>query len=520
IGKDKAEQIQLRGFVAGGINSYQTNSSNEVLVQPSAALGIRLVGRGAGNVSYTSDNFYSTPYYTGNRRGAIQLMQRVNKMWGKTNYGGGFTYSRYNPTYFNPRFTSYDNSLLKADMNFYRSLSSFVSVNIQPSYNTEEASYGMMNDRIQLSTQSWQLMSSANIRSKNYKHSMYTSLETGLIAIKGYTDRDFILRGNLSYHYGSLGLSAMYQHGAFRVFEVLNDHLFDQSFGSRLMFSANYGGAIFRRKLTWNGNIASNISSAYGNTYSTNLSTAYRVLKNTLLTGTFQYNYTEGFSGYQYDFTNVRLGIRQNMRSQNLDRSAVKTGNLLVFCYYDNNNNNIFDQGDEIAKGYNFLIGGINFVTDQKGRAEFKKVPYGERILFFPTFNGYQGLSQVLDIRGKSLSVTIPLQRVGTVRGGLLIRYDTKLSLDANLSLDVYTVVARDRDNNVFEARTDQHGGYLLSLPQGEYTVFIKESTFPENIFSEDNVRTVKVKIGENQKLEPFVLQVRNRAVEIKRFGN
>ena len=520
LDKSKAERIQLQGFIGAGTSTYKGDPAVQSTIQPSAAVGIKLMGNSKGNLSYSSDNFYSTPYYTGNRRGTIQLLQRVNFATNKAGYGAGLMYSRYNPAYFNPRFTAYGNTYARFDMSYYRTFSPFVSLQLQPSYNLEEASYLLVEGPSQLSAGSWQLMSSANIRSKSYKHSLYSSLEAGVIDIVEFDKPDFILRSNLTYNYERLGVSAMYQRGAFRVFEVLNDRLMGQSFGSRWMLSTTYQGNLFNGKLTWNGNLATYLSSSYGNTYSAGLTTNYRVYRNTLLTANVRYSHTTGLGDYRYDFTNIRLGVRQNLRSADLDRPTVKTGTLEVFCFYDNNYNDIFDEGDEIASDYHFMIGSVNFKTDRKGRAQFKKIPYGERPLFFPSFKGYQGRSRLVDIQSRSLTVAVPLQRVSAVRGTVVIRFDTKLAVDADLALNLYTVVARDQENNVFEARTDEEGNYLFSLPQGEYSLSLRSEGFPENIYTEEAARNITVEIGKNIEVEPFVLHVRNRTIEIKRFGN
>lgn len=519
--KEKAERIQMNGFIAAGAESFDVGSSADIVSQPSVALGLKLVGRTLGNLAYSSDNFYSTPYYTGNRRGVIQLSQRVNKSSGKTSYGAGVNYSRYNPSYMDSRLTSQGSDMLRMDLTLYRSLSPFVSLNLQSSFNTEHLDYYSVGQQeTALSAQSWQAMGSANVRSKNYKHSFYLAMETGMMSVRDHNRSDLILRSNLNYNFGKLGLSASYQKGAFRIYELLN---YNDTEGltaeSRFVFGASYGGTLLNGKLTWNTHFSNYSSSSYGNSYTANISGNYRVLKNTLLTSLVRYSHTEGANNYRYDYSNFRIGIRQNLKSRNLDRPAVRTGTLNVFCYYDNNHNNIFDAGDEIASGYNFLVGGVNFVTDRKGRAEYKKLPYGERVLFFPASNGYQGLSRVIDLQSRSVSVAIPLQKVSQVRGSLIIRYDAKLSLEANLDLDLYTIVARDQDNHTYEVRTNAQGRFLFSLPQGEYSIYIKSDTFPENIFSEDNVRTVTVEVGKNQELEPFVLQVRNKTIEVKRFG-
>lgn len=519
LDKKKSEQIQLQGFIGAGV-SYDENPTNPNKAEPSAAVGLKVIGSTKRNFSYTSDNFYSTPYYTGNRRGTVQLLQRVNFATNKAGYGGGLMFSRYNPGYFNPRFTAYGNNYTRFDLSYYRTFSSFISLQVQPSYNLEKASYLLADGPEQLSSRSWQLMSSANLRSKSYKHNLYTSWEIGAIDIAEFEKPDLILRSNLSYNYERLGISAMYQRGAFRVFEVLNDRLWGNSVGSRWMLSTSYNGSLLDGKFTWNGNLATHLSTAYGNTYTVGIATNYRAYKNTLLTANVRYSHTSGLADYHYDFTNIRLGIRQNLRSQDLNRPQVKTGNLEVFCFYDNNNNTIFDEGDEIASDYHFMIGSINFKTDRRGRAKFEKVPYGQRPLFFPAFKGYQGRSRLVDIESRTQIVAVPLQRVSTVQGAVNIRFDTKLAVDANLELNLYTVLARDEQNNLYEARTDEEGNYVFSLPPGKYTLSLRSESFPENIYTEDNTRTITVELGKNVEIEPFVLQVRNRTIEIKRFGN
>ncbi|TJZ60395.1 hypothetical protein FAZ15_10330 [Sphingobacterium olei] len=516
--QELADKIQIRGFLAGGVNRYWGELESGDGVQPSAAMGVKLNGR-SRRWTYSSDNFFSTAYYTGNRRGALQLSQRVNRSIKKLNYGMGYFYSRYEPEYLNSRFASYSNSTSRLDASLNMPISTFVSLSVQPNYNQENGSYFSQSGILDVSTHSWQLLSSANMRSKNFKHNMFLTMETGLISIRDYTQDEFVLRGNFSYNYGALGLFGSYQKGAFQAYEVLNSLLLDRPVGNRLSFGASYGGNILQKKLAWNANIMSNLSSDFGNSYNTNINTSYRVLKNTLLTGVFQYSYTKGVTGYNYDFTNLCVGFRQNLKSQNLDRPAIKTGNLKVFCFYDNNSNNIFDEGDEAATGYGFMVREILFVTDRRGNASFKKMPYGEYTLFFPLYSGYQAISKLLLMNRNSMEIEIPLQKVGTAKGRVSLEYDANLSLSTNLELDIYKVVAKNQNDKTFEAHTDQKGEFQLSLPQGDYTFYLDNANFPENIFIEDNARSGKVEIGKTLILDVFQLNVKSKKIEVKRFG-
>lgn len=514
-----ADKVQIKGFLAGGVNRYWGEMAKGDGVQPSSAFGVKLNGR-SRRWTYSSDNFFSTAYYTGNRRGALQLSQRVNRSIKKANYGMGYFYSRYEPEYLNSRFVSYSNSNSRLDMNLHMPVSTFVSLSVQPSYNHEGGSYFSQSGILDVSTRSWQLLSSANMRSKNFKHNMFFTMETGLISIRDYTQDEFVLRGNFSYNYGALSLFGSYQKGAFQAYEVLNSLLLDRAVGNRLSFGASYGGNILQKKLAWNANVMSNLSTDFGNSYNTNINTSYRVLKNTLLTGVFQYSYTKGVTGYNYDFTNLRVGLRQNLKGQNLDRPAIKAGNLKVFCFYDNNNNDIFDEGDEVATGYGFMVRNILFVTDRRGNASFKKMPYGEYTLFFPLYNGYQAISKSLLMNRNSMEIEIPLQKAGGAKGRVSLEYDANLSLSTNLALDIYKVIAKDRNGKTFEAYTDRNGEFQISLPQGDYTFYLDNASFPENIFIEDNVRSGKVEIGKTLELDVFQLNVKSKKIEVKRFGS
>src|SRR5690606_22554552 len=173
---------------------------------------------------------------------------------------------------------------------------------------------------------------------------------------------------------------------------------------------------LIQKKLSWNAGLSTSLTSNFGNAYTTNIGANYRMTKNTLLTGAFRYNYSSGPTGFPYEFANVRLGIRQNLKSQDLDKPSVPTGTLRIFCYYDDNNNGLFDEGDKVASGYGFMVRNIHFVTDQNGRSSFKKVPYGEYMLFFPASKGYRGVSRSVSIHSRSVDIAVPLQKVSLVK--------------------------------------------------------------------------------------------------------
>lgn len=362
-------------------------------------------------------------------------------------------------------------------------------------------------------------MNSLNLRSKNYKHNLFLTTEMGLVSLRDELQDEFVFKGNFSYNYTNFGLFGSYQKGAFQVFELINSELLGQPYGDRFTVGAAYSGVMLRKKLNWTANASTNLTNSFGNSYGGNLNINYRVLKNTMLTGSFQYNYTKALSGYDYTFTNMRIGVRQNLKGSNLERSTEKLGLLKVFCFYDNNSNGIFDAGDEVAKGYNFMVRNILFVTDNKGRSAFKKMPYGEYNLFFPMHKGYQSVTKVVQIHSATLQLEIPLQKVGTVQGQLFLDFDANLSEQADLSLEGYTIIAHDEQGRTFQVTSNLNGEFEFYLPRGNYSFYVDVTSFPVNISISDNQQQLEVLEGKKMSLSPFVLQVKQKSIEVKRFG-
>ncbi|QBQ40079.1 hypothetical protein [Sphingobacterium psychroaquaticum] len=516
---DYDKDMRLTGFVAGGLHHFYGRQSGIDEFRPSGAFGVKLNGN-RSKWNYTSDNFYSTAYYPGNRRGAIQLMQRVGRQINKYYYNLGYFYSEFSPKYLHHNFESFSNSTSKFDLNVSLPFSSFLALNVQPSFNQEKGAYWLDSKPVELSIRAWQMMMTANMRSKNYKHNIFLTTESGLISVADRLGNTYAFRGNFSYNYNMLTVFGNYQHGAFQAYELLNSELMGRAVGDRFSFGSSYAGLLFQKKLSWSANASINMTTNFGNTYAGNFNATYKVLKNTMLTATYQYSYTKAMSGYDYTFTNLRAGIRQNLKGQSLDRPVVKSGNLDIFCFYDNNNNGVFDAGEAVAANYNFMVKNVLFVTDKKGKATFKRMPYGDHTLFFPMRDGYQAITKLVEIGSGTSYVDIALQKVGFVKGAIKIDFDANLSVEANLNLDGYRVIAENKEGGIFETKTTETGGFSFNLPKGTYIFYIDTESIPTNISIDSNQQSGTVEVEQTILLDSFILKVKERKVEVKRFGS
>lgn len=261
-----------------------------------------------------------------------------------------------------------------------------------------------------------------------------------------------------------------------------------------------------------------NISSYSGENYIGNASLQYRVLKNTILSSSYYYYYLNSKSNYTNGYGNIQVGVRQNLPSGVSSGQQTKNGDLEVFCFYDNNNNGIFDTGDSKAVNYTLLINDLMLTTDRQGQVAFKNIPYGELAVVFPPKEGFQANNQKILISRSKTKLSVPLQQSVQIEGAIQLAYDPVRSVSVDTDLLGYKVYAKDNYGHVFESQTDTKGSYSLLLPEGEYIFFMDESTFPENIYLDQNSYPMKVTIGQKATAPAFNLQIKAKNIQIKRF--
>lgn len=124
------------------------------------------------------------------------------------------------------------------------------------------------------------------------------------------------------------------------------------------------------------------------------------------------------------------------------------------------------------------------------------------------------------EIAQRREQVSVALQRSGTVNGQVVFDFDPRLSLSTNTNLEGYTITATGTTGAVFQTRTNGQGNYLLFLPEGDYNLSMNVNEFPEHVYSESTRLNIKVEPGKINELPPIVLKVRERKIEVRRFGS
>ncbi|MGY5254136.1 hypothetical protein [Sphingobacterium spiritivorum] len=486
--------------------------------RPSAALGIRLFTRQKG-FTYSSDNYVSTAYYPGNRRGSIQLNQYINRKLGNVSITAGYLFNKYNPKYLNRNLLfDMEATNSRANIDFTMAVNDLLTYSFQPNYTTESGNSFINNSYPTLSIKSWTLNNIFYLRSRNYRHTFYISFETGVSRLKNIENNAWIYRGNFSYNYDAFNLYGNFQKGNFHIYDALPNLSGVDEQNYRVSISPSYQKQFWNKKMSATVGAILNISSYSGENYIGNASLQYRVFKNTILSSSYYYYYLNSKSNYTNGYGNIQVGVRQNLPSGVSSGQQTKNGDLEVFCFYDNNNNGIFDTGDSKAVNYTLLINDLMLTTDRQGQVAFKNIPYGELAVVFPPKDGFQANNQKILINKSKTKLSVPLQQSVQIEGTIQLAYDAVRSVAVDTDLLGYKVYAKDNYGHVFESQTDTKGSYLLLLPEGEYIFFMDESTFPENIYLDQNSYPMKVTIGQKATAPAFNLQIKAKNIQIKRF--
>jgi len=513
----KTLQIQPE-FGIGLMRPLDGLSSSDMDFKASMSAGLKATATFL-KFNFNSENYISSSYYPGLRRGAMQFNQRLSRRFGNQSLSLGYSYYDYDPKYFGI-MSNLSNYFMnsRAEVFYTIPLNQMVSWSINPAFQQEKGRY--ISTGIEEGLQgltSYRLSNAINWRSRNFQHNIYLSLEEGLNKLSYQDKLEFLFRSNLSYGYQNFTLSGSYQRGTFMLAEALSSRMLNRGEVYRFTLTPSYNQTFFDRKLYTNLGLSYNLSNYSGAIYQSAVDLQYQVLKKTRLTGNFQYYYLTNQT-YATNYASFQLGIRQYL-PDSFEKDQVKRGRLNFFCFYDENNNNIYDKGEKLAENYGFLVENILFLTDHEGKANYRNVPYGSYLISFPKKDGWQAKSIQQQVRSHSELVSVALQRVQEISGRIEMIFNEQFDEDANTNLGGYAISIRDSYGQVQQTFSDEEGKYQFSVPAGLYTIFLDEASFPPYIYTEAASIWVEVQQGKPTQIPHLRLQIRAKEVEIKRFG-
>lgn len=484
---------------------------------PSAAGGLNFTWH-PGKWRLQSEGFYSSPYYPGIRRGTLQVSNRLSRNWKKASLSFDQTFMDQSPRYLVMNSFLYHQRSSRISASVFAPISPRINIGLVPRLLSEQTRLQTILAENIMKTSSVGLLFSGNLRSADLRHHLNLSLENALVARKDRDEISWAMRADMGYSYRGFAMNGSFQRGAMQSLDLIGSNSMVVQ-PDRFSLNARIGGTLLDGSLRWNAGSMAFLSRDYGGSYGINLDVKYRVLPRTELQGNLQLSKNTTNLGQAIAYNNLRIGVRQVLPYKDPAASRTSRGTVLVQCFYDSNGNGIYDADEKPAVFYDFSIGDFLLTTDRQGRASFTSLPYGPYKLYFPSRENYLADSRNINLDNRKMYLNIPLRLGGEVRGGLEIDYVPGISREVDYELKDVRLLAFSSSSR-YEIICDSRGEFRTSLPEGKYSLQLDLQSLPEDIVHNGYENSIHVRAGEILQLPRITLSVREKRIEVKRFGN
>src|SRR5690606_28964369 len=120
----------------------------------------------------------------------------------------------------------------------------------------------------------------------------------------------------------------------------------------------------------------------------------------------------------------------------------------------------------------------------------------------------------------EEVQVQVPLVKTGTISGRIRFEYDELLSFAVDRDLAGQSIIATNTEGKSYETKTDDKGQYMLYLPTGNYTVTVAKLPNQIEVLTDgQNQQPVEVRSGKVLTGFDFILKVKQRKIDVKKFG-
>ena len=475
-----------------------------------------------GKYNFYSSNYYSSGYYPGTRKGALYLNQRLQRSFSKISLWTSFTITNNNPKSIDPYLSNYTNAnsseALRAETGIAFKLAKQFNVSISPKLNIEQSSILDTNtfSYLPVRFKSGYLNSSFSWLSNSRSHQIVFNALGGFSELDLHEKLDPIVSGQLTWNFKNFQLNTSYQRGSLMIAEVYSTNNLNHQI-ERFNASTNYRQSFFKKKMNTILNGYYGIDKNFGNTFTFGATVEYQPIDNLSINAQANVSQYKGRM-MNNNQTYLQFGVQYNLPAKQ-SVSDIKNGTINLKVYYDYNANGVFDSGDKVADNRVVLINETNFITDLDGNLIYKKVPYGDYLIKIP---GKKWFAQdyKISVNSKNTTIAIPMQLTGVVRGKIEYELTSKLEYQVSSNLFGFTLIFTNNNGQAFTIKTNDRGEYTAFLPVGDYSFYISENSLPEHVFAKKYLNKVTLKQEENIQYEPLILKIKERKVNIKRFGN
>lgn len=475
-----------------------------------------------GKFDFYSSNYYSSGYYPGTRRGALYLNQRLQRTFSKFSLWSSLTVTNNNPKSIDPYLINYmqanESKALRFETGISFKLASHFNLSISPKLNIEKSN--ILNYEtfkyMPMDFKSAYLNGTFTWLSNSRVHQLVLNALGGFSELNELSKVDPIVYGQLTWNVKNFQLNSIYQRGSMMIAEVYSTNNLNHQL-ERFTTSASFRQSFFQKKLNTAVSTYYNIDKNFGNTLTFGASLDYQPIDDFIVStqANFSHYDSKTLNSKQ---TYLQVGVQYNLPAKRTV-TDVKDGTLNLFVFYDYNANGIFDEGDKVADSRNVKINETNFITDLEGNIKYKKVPYGNYLIKLP---GQKWFAQdyAVNINSKTTSISIPMQQTGVVRGKVEYELSSNLEYQVSANLFGFTLIFNHENGQIFTVKTNDRGEYTAFLPVGNYTFHLLENSLPEHVYAKTYLNKITVEKEQNTEYEPLILKIKERKVNIKRFGS
>lgn len=497
----------------GATGSYSEIGENHY----SGAAEMKYSGRVEDKLQLNGSAFYSDPYFPGNRKGVLSLMQNGSvSLSDRMNLNLSYSYNRSNPKSY-----SYDYNYNSENQNANISISLPSIKNFNNSLNYQHqressSSYSYLvgddNDGANLNMTSHRMGWQWRWQNPAWKYSLFGTIEGGFF--KNPISKDIVSQGkaSLSFSYKWITMGTSWQQGAYYLFEQVMAQRQEKVF-TRFTASASVNHQLSNKfRISSGVNFSNDVYQ--GAIPSVNLNTTYTPSNRVsfILTGSWYKYPNQG----NREIFNVEGGVRYNF-SRGVPLKGRKSS-IIAKVYYDYNANGIYDKGDAPAEGYLVEIDRKAFISGEKGEVKYSSVPFGSYDVKQLQAGEWSFSRQEIEVNSYKTSVEIPLRQSGTLQGS--IRYIVgENSIEIKQRNEGFRFTITSNDGKLRQtAVSDGQGNFITFLPTGNYSITLDVRTLPEHTEIEETVKDFTIEGGGVVKLEPFDIVVKTRQINVRKF--
>jgi hypothetical protein len=454
----------------------------------------------------SSNNFLSSTYYSGLRRGTIQLNEQIGyNVSDNFKMIARFTHQKTQPQYIglNSILTSYNN-ISTYELMLYLKTSRRVTMSVRPYIQEQKIGNLQFQTDFTGTVSAGAQRVAADLRySISAANTLSLNADYGSLFNRQLSTRQNSFRLTLNYNGRLLGLNAFMQTGPYYLIDQY--YLIYDQYNTNYTLSPYINLSLLKHKLTLNLANNLNYSKSSFNTFNSSYSgtAKWKVRGNWQLTAQVYYTRYENFDRQQ-----TQLGI-----AKNFSLAQPNNHKLEITFFDDRNANSIQDAGEEPATGIRVSVNNNVAQSNDKGKVTYLNASSGWHQVVIVDSKGWSSSMDNNICIKKNTRLTIPLTRNSQLTGRIQPakqKYQQK-----SVSLEGIRITATNAQNKTFYTLTDEQGNFSLSVPANSYTIYTIANTDTYTISNASQLVTVTTKPA-----EPviFNLTERSQKVDVRRF--